>query len=310
MKEIRRALLDADVHFNIAKEFTERVKQEALGQNVIKSISPGQLMVKVMNQELVTQLMRNNLLSYCIGQWEGYRPAPHHRVIARALEAVERGEIKRLMISVPPRHGKSQLTSEFFPAWYLGRNPDKYIITSTYSQELAEDFGRNPVASLVTVRCSPWQVGGKVALIGDAAHAIVPFYGQGANASFEDVSSLVDCLARHGNDIGSALKAYEGERIANANAIADMALHNFIEMRDRTASRLFRAKKRVEHALHATLGDRFIPLYDMVSFTNVPYAQAKARGARQDRMLVAGAAAACIVALGVAAGAAAWLLGS
>lgn len=175
---------------------------------------------------------------------------------------------------------------------------------------LAEDFGRNPVSSLVTIRCAPWQVGGKVALIGDAAHAIVPFYGQGANASFEDVSCLVDCLAQHGNDIGSALAAYERDRIPNANAIADMALHNFIEMRDRTASRLFRARKRLEHALHATLGDRFIPLYDMVSFTNVPYAHAKARGARQDRILLAGAAAAGIAALGLAAGAAAWLLGT
>jgi predicted phage terminase large subunit-like protein len=85
---------------------------------------------------------RHRLLPYCISQWDGYEPAHHHRLIASKLEAVERGEIKRLMIFMPPRHGKSQLTSEFFPAWYLGRNPDKYIITSTYSQELAEDFGR------------------------------------------------------------------------------------------------------------------------------------------------------------------------
>ena len=85
---------------------------------------------------------RHSLLAYAVSQWEGYNPAWHHKVIAQKLEAVERGEIKRLMIFVPPRHGKSQLSSEFFPAWYLGRNPDKYIITATYSQELAEDFGR------------------------------------------------------------------------------------------------------------------------------------------------------------------------
>lgn len=95
-----------------------------------------------MEQCNASHFARNNLLSYAIGQWEGYKPASHHQLIAEKLEAVERGDIKRLMIFMPPRHGKSQLASEFFPAWYMGRNPDKYIITATYSQELAEDFGR------------------------------------------------------------------------------------------------------------------------------------------------------------------------
>lgn len=82
------------------------------------------------------------LISYAAYQWPGYRDAAHHRLIARHLEAVERGEIKRLMITMPPRHGKSMLASEFFPAWYLGRNPDHYVVTATYAQELADDFGR------------------------------------------------------------------------------------------------------------------------------------------------------------------------
>lgn len=84
----------------------------------------------------------SRLLSYAAYQWPGYRDAAHHRLIARKLEAVERGEIKRLMIFMPPRHGKSMLASEFFPAWYLGRNPEHYVIASTYAQELADDFGR------------------------------------------------------------------------------------------------------------------------------------------------------------------------
>src|SRR5690606_19734468 len=79
---------------------------------------------------------------YAAYQWPGYRDAAHHRLIARHLEAVERGEIKRLMITMPPRHGKSMLASELFPAWYLGRNPDHYVVTATYAQELADDFGR------------------------------------------------------------------------------------------------------------------------------------------------------------------------
>lgn len=84
----------------------------------------------------------SRLISYAAYQWPGYRDANHHRLIARHLEAVERGEIKRLMITMPPRHGKSMLASEFFPAWYLGRNPDHYVVTATYAQELADDFGR------------------------------------------------------------------------------------------------------------------------------------------------------------------------
>ncbi|MEZ2132706.1 MULTISPECIES: phage terminase large subunit [unclassified Sinorhizobium] len=84
----------------------------------------------------------SRLISYAAYQWPGYRDAHHHRLIARHLEAVERGDIKRLMITMPPRHGKSMLASEFFPAWYIGRNPDHYVVTATYAQELADDFGR------------------------------------------------------------------------------------------------------------------------------------------------------------------------
>lgn len=84
----------------------------------------------------------SRLIGYAAYQWPGYIDAPHHRLIARHLEAVERGEITRLMITMPPRHGKSMLASEFFPAWYLGRNPDHYVVTATYAQELADDFGR------------------------------------------------------------------------------------------------------------------------------------------------------------------------
>lgn len=84
----------------------------------------------------------SRLIAYAAYQWPSYADAPHHRLIARHLEAVERGDITRLMITMPPRHGKSMLASEFFPAWYMGRNPDHYVVTATYAQELADDFGR------------------------------------------------------------------------------------------------------------------------------------------------------------------------
>jgi predicted phage terminase large subunit-like protein len=87
-------------------------------------------------------MARANLLAYAIGQWPEYAPAAHHRLLASRLEAIERGELTRLMVFMPPQHGKSMLTSEFFPAWYVGRNPTRSVIASTYSQELASDFGR------------------------------------------------------------------------------------------------------------------------------------------------------------------------
>lgn len=95
-----------------------------------------------MNPTDVIPLCKSSLLGYCIASWEGYKPANHHRLIARKLEAVARGEIKRLMIQMPPRHGKSMLASEFFPAWYLGWHPEHQIIHATYGQTLADGFGR------------------------------------------------------------------------------------------------------------------------------------------------------------------------
>jgi kynurenine 3-monooxygenase len=148
---------------------------------------------------------------------------------------------------------------------------------------LAEDFARNPVGVMVTVRCSPW-TRARVTLLGDAAHAIVPFYGQGANASFEDCEALADALASSAT-IDDALSAYETARVANANAIADMALRNFIEMRDLTGRTSFKWKKKIEHALNRVMPATFVPLYDLVSFSTVPYSEAKARGAANDRAI-------------------------
>ncbi len=167
---------------------------------------------------------------------------------------------------------------------------------------LAEDFDRNPVGTMVTVRCWPWTMHGKFALLGDAAHAIVPFYGQGANASFEDCEALVDCLDRSGNDVARALAEYERTRKPHADAIADMALANFVEMRDRTSHLSFRLEKKLDHALHRLAPRGFVPLYDLVSFSTVPYAEARERARAQDRaVLVGGIALACIACVGAAA---------
>lgn len=162
---------------------------------------------------------------------------------------------------------------------------------------LAEDFASNPVSSLVTIRCWPW-ARGRTLLIGDAAHAIVPFYGQGMNAAFEDCLLLDDALAPPNapppsshDDIERAIARFAAERKPHADAIADLALHNFVEMRDRTASTTFLLKKKLEQKLHAWFPNRFTPLYNMISFTTIPYADVRARARTQARAVALIAAA-------------------
>jgi kynurenine 3-monooxygenase len=166
--------------------------------------------------------------------------------------------------------------------------PDALSIMPTFDA----DFAANPVGWMLTIRCRPWSSGGRAVLVGDAAHAIVPFFGQGANASFEDCEALVDSLERHPTDVAAAIREYEQARKPNADAIAEMALQNFIEMRDRTASRLFLARKSIEHLLHRIVPAFFTPRYDMVSFDTIPYAEALAKSQRQDAVLTAIALAA------------------
>lgn len=150
---------------------------------------------------------------------------------------------------------------------------------------LLEDFKNNPTGSLVTIRCAPWYYHDKVCLLGDAAHAVVPFYGQGMNAAFEDCIVLDECLARFVDNRERAFTEYFQRRKENADALADLAIGNFIEMRDKTASRAFRAKKKLDHLLEAALPGVYLPLYTMVTFTRIPYAQAARRARLQDRIL-------------------------
>ncbi len=150
---------------------------------------------------------------------------------------------------------------------------------------LLEDFKNNPTGSLVTIRCAPWYYGDKVCLLGDAAHAVVPFYGQGMNAAFEDCVVLDECLDKFPDNRERAFAEYFSRRKKNADALADLAIGNFIEMRDKTASRTFRAKKKLDHLLEATLPGMYLPLYTMVTFTRIPYAQAARRARLQDRIL-------------------------
>jgi kynurenine 3-monooxygenase len=151
--------------------------------------------------------------------------------------------------------------------------------------DLSDNFFANPTGAMVTIKCSPWHVGGHVLLLGDAAHAIVPFFGQGINCGFEDCTCLLELLDRHGADWGRVFSEFEKARKVNTDAIADLAVENFVEMRDRVADPQFLFRKKVELALEAKYPKRFVPKYAMVTFHRIPYATALKRGQVQDRML-------------------------
>jgi kynurenine 3-monooxygenase len=154
---------------------------------------------------------------------------------------------------------------------------------------LGEEFFHNPTGELVTVKCDPWNHEGKCALVGDAAHAVVPFYGQGMNAAFEDCTVLNECI-QEGKDWAEVFGEYSRLRVANGHAIADMAVDNYIEMRDRVGDPAWRYRKQIEHQLEKAFPGRYISRYEMVSFTRLPYSEALRRGSLNDEILHALAA--------------------
>lgn len=188
--------------------------------------------------------------------------------------------------------------------------------------DLIRDFRQSPNSPLLTVRCDPYHYNDKLLLIGDAAHACVPFYGQGMNAAFEDGLLLYEVMKQCGNDHSRALPEFSRQRVQAGQALADLSLDNYIEMRAKTASTLFVLRKKLEsvsatctlvfahmnvtcyhtplthvccavftcQVLHWMFPRSWIPLYTMVAFTRIPYDEAVRRGKRQDKILTWAAA--------------------
>jgi kynurenine 3-monooxygenase len=136
----------------------------------------------------------------------------------------------------------------------------------------------------VTVRAYPWTYNGRQVLIGDAAHAIVPFYGQGMNAAFEDCRILSEMLAE-GKDFTEVVHRFQQQRKPDADAIADLALRNFVEMRDLVADERFLERKKIEAELHRRFPEKWIPLYSMVTFSHRRYSEALTIGQKQDKIM-------------------------
>ena len=167
-------------------------------------------------------------------------------------------------------------------AFFRQEFPDAVPLMPT----LVEDFFDNPTGELGTLKCWPWSVGGKALLLGDSAHAVVPFYGQGMNCAFEDVRVLDSLIEKHGADWQTVYAEYGELRKVNTDAIADMAEENFYEMRDRVAEPIFQRKREVETKLEQTYTDYFSK-YSMVTFReDLPYSVAKERGNKQDNLLM------------------------
>ncbi|MBL0104668.1 MAG: FAD-dependent monooxygenase [Bacteroidetes bacterium] len=151
--------------------------------------------------------------------------------------------------------------------------------------DLAKQFFSNPTGALVTVKCFPWTYKDKLCLIGDAAHAIVPFYGQGMNCGFEDCTVLESLLEKYNEDWSKVLPAYQAARKPNSDAIADLAIMNFVEMRDLVGSKEFLLRKKIEARIHEKHPEKWLPLYSQVTFSAIPYSEALANGLRQDGIM-------------------------
>lgn len=151
---------------------------------------------------------------------------------------------------------------------------------------LLEDFFHNPTSSLVTVKCFPWTFDNRIALIGDAAHAIVPFYGQGMNCGFEDCVVLNSLIEKHAENWPAILKEYEQLRKPDADAIADLAIGNYTEMRDKTADPKFILQKKIESRFSQKYPEKWIPLYSMVTYSpHIRYSKALSEGNRQQGIM-------------------------
>lgn len=151
--------------------------------------------------------------------------------------------------------------------------------------KLAEDFFKNPTSTLVTMKCYPWTYEDKVALIGDASHAIVPFYGQGMNSGFEDISILNEMIEKYGDDWKTIFSEYQKSRKPNADAIAELSYRNFLEMSSKTADENFLLQKKIEKWFSDKFPEKWIPLYSRVTFSDRPYTEALAIGDYQNEIM-------------------------
>ena len=218
-----------------------------------------------------------------------------HRIETNALHIWPRGRF--MLIALPNQDGSFTVTL-FLP--FKGSNSFeelnseqkiKEFFRTTFPDalelmpDLLNDWEENPTSSLVTIKCYPW-VKNKILLIGDASHAVVPFYGQGMNSGFEDCRVLNDLMEKYNDDWDQILPEFQQQRKPDADAISELALQNFIEMRDLVADEKFLLRKKIESKLHEKFPNQWIPQYSMVTFHDeIRYSEARDIGEKQKQIM-------------------------
>lgn len=221
-----------------------------------------------------------------------------YKTYKNALHIWPRGDF--MLIALPNLDGSFTVTLFLHHSegeYHFGNLTTSEIVTEFFKKEfpdvldlmpnLVDDFFENPTAPLGTVKCSPWHYKGNTLLMGDAAHAIVPFYGQGMNASFEDVVEFDKVLDQNLDNWEAIFTTYEKSRKKDTDAIADLAIDNFHEMKDHVANPIFQEKRKLEMALEKNFPDSYSSKYSLVTFNeNVPYREAMLRGRAQDKAIL------------------------
>lgn len=249
------------------------------------------------------QMMRQDRFQYSQEYIEhGYKeltipanPDGTHRIETNALHIWPRGNY--MLIALPNMDGSFTCTL-FFP--FEGEKSFEGLQTAEQVQSffeeifpdviphmptLVEDYFENPTSSLSIVRCYPWTVSDKVLLIGDAAHATVPFYGQGMNAGFEGCFVLDQLLEKYGDDWKGCFDEYSRYRKPDGDGVQDLSMHNFIVMRDKTADPQFLLQKKIELKFSKKYPEKWLPLYSMVTFSNIRYSDAWKIGHQQEQLM-------------------------
>jgi kynurenine 3-monooxygenase len=218
-----------------------------------------------------------------------------HQVDKNALHIWPRGEY--MLIALGNEDGSFTCTL-FFP--FEGKNSFESLKTpenvNTFFSEifpdafkmmpnLVEEYFANPTASLVTIKCSPWNYEDKIILMGDSSHAIVPFYGQGMNSGFEDCTVFNEIFEESNGDWMKAFTSFSEIRKKDADAISELALQNFIEMRDLVGDENFLLRKKIEKNIYNKYPNQWMPLYSQVTFSHLPYSVALANGKRQEKIM-------------------------
>ena len=180
-----------------------------------------------------------------------------------------------------PLSFESLKSSEDFSNFIITFFPDLV----PYLKDFNKQFFIKPTGNLYTIKCQPWNIKGQFMLLGDAAHTIAPFFGQGINAAFEDCTILDDLLEKFGNQWEKVFSRFSQNRKADMDAISEMALENYFEMRNKTTDPKFMIKKEVEFYLEHNFPNQFIPRYSMVSFNRIPYSICQKRGKIQEKIL-------------------------